>query len=149
MKITLYQSPMFKVHLIKLMNKVSSCIALIRRLVRTKWGASFGVLRTSILALTYSSEEYYAPAWTQTAHAHKIDIPLNEAMRLVSGCLHSTPVSHLPFLCGIPPPQKCRDQICIKTRERGLGALTISFMSKMHLPVSRLKGPSDLLNTSN
>ena len=76
------------------------------------------MLRTSVLALAYSSVEYCAPAWTQSAHAHKIDIPLNEAMRLVSGCLRSTPVSQLPFLSGVPPPQECKDQICIKTHER-------------------------------
>ena len=76
------------------------------------------MLRASVLALAYSPAEYCAPAWTQSAHTHKIDIPFNEAMRLVSGCLRSTPVSQLPFLSGIPPPQEHRYQICIKTCER-------------------------------
>ena len=116
--VTLDRSLTFKVHLTKLKNKVSSSVTPIRRLAGTKWGASFGVLRASVLALAYSPAEYCAPAWTQSAHAHKIDVPLNEAMRLISGCLHSTPVSELPFLSRIPPPQECRDQICIKTHER-------------------------------
>ena len=118
LEVILDRSLTFKVHLTKLKNKVSSRVALIRCLAGTKWGALFGVLRTPVLALAYSPAEYCAPAWTQSAHAHKIDIPLNEAMRLVSGCLCSTPVSQLPFLSGIPPPQECRDQICIKTHVR-------------------------------
>ena len=38
--------------------------------------------------------------------------PLNEAMRLVTGCLRSTPLSHLPFLSGIQPPYARRDNNC-------------------------------------
>ena len=116
--VTLDQNLMFKVHLTKLKNKVSSSVTSIRRLAGTKWGASFGVLRTSVLALAYSPAEYCSPAWTQSAHAHKIDVPLNESSRLVLGCLHSTLVSQLPFLSGIPPPQECRDQSCIITHVR-------------------------------
>ena len=79
--------------------------------------------------------------------------PFNKAMRLVLECCHSTPVSCLPFFSGIPRPQECKDQICTKPM-RGLRAWTISFMrffmSRMHLPVSRLEGPSDRwLKTSN
>ena len=151
--VTLDRSLIFKVHLTKLKNKVSSPVALIKRLAGTKWGATVGVLRTSVLALAYSPVEYCAQAWTQSAHAYKIDVPLNEAMRLIPGCLRSTLVSQLPFLSGIPPPQKHRNQICIKPI-RELGALTISFMkffmSRMYLSISHLKGPSDhLLKTSN
>ena len=83
LRVTLDWSLTFEVHLTKLKNKVSSPVALIRRLAGTKWGALFGVLRTSVLALACSPVEYCAPAWTQSAHAHKINVPLNEAMRLV------------------------------------------------------------------
>ena len=73
--VTLDRSLIFKVHLTKLKNKVSSRVAPIRHLARTKWVASFGVLRTFVLALAYSPVEYCAPDWTQSDHAHKIDIP--------------------------------------------------------------------------
>ena len=60
-------------------------VALIRRLAGTKWGASFGVLRTSVPALPYSPMEYCAPAWTQSAHAQRawsIDHLLDEILHV-------------------------------------------------------------------
>ena len=66
--VTLDQSLTYKILLSKLKNKVSLQVVLITCLAGTKWGASFGVLRTSVLALAYSPVEYCAPAWTQSAH---------------------------------------------------------------------------------
>ncbi len=69
-----------------------SRVNLLRRLAGTGWGASFDTLHTSSVALAYSTAEYAAPVWSHSVHSPKIDIVLNDAMRLISGCLRSTPV---------------------------------------------------------
>ena len=58
-------------HINHLRGKVSSRLALIKLLA---------------LALVYAPAEYCAPAWCRSAHACKIDVPLNEAMRTITGC---------------------------------------------------------------
>ena len=110
--VKLDRSLTFKSHLTKLKSKVSARVALVRRLASTNWGASFSTLRTSAIALAYAPAEYCSPTWTQSSHTHGLDVPLNEAMRLVTGCLRSTPLSHLPFLSGIQPPYARRDNNC-------------------------------------
>ena len=72
-------------------------------------GANFTTLRTSTLALSFSTAEYASPAWSHSSHVHKNDTVLNGAMRLVSGALIATPVSNLPVFSGIPPAQLRRD----------------------------------------
>ena len=43
--------------------------------------------RRGALALVYSAAEYASPAWCRSAHSKKLDITLNETMRIVTGCL--------------------------------------------------------------
>ena len=71
-------------HINHLRGKVSSRLALIKHLVNVKWGASFNTIRT--FALVYAPAEYCAPAWCRSAHACKIDVPLHEVMRTITGC---------------------------------------------------------------
>ena len=93
----------YKQHLDSLRAKVSSRNNLLRRLAGSSWGASPSNLRTGALALVYSAAEYASPAWSRSAHAKKLDITLNETMRIVTGCLKPTPTEFLPVLSGIAP----------------------------------------------
>ena len=61
-------------------------------------GPEVGVLRDCLI---YSTAEYCAPAWCRSAHTRLIDSALNEALRIVTGCLRPTPTDNLPFLSGI------------------------------------------------
>ena len=99
--ITLDRSLTYKNHLHKLKQKVSSRVALVKKLSGTNWGTSFDTLRTSTAA------EYCAPVWCQSTHTKILDVPLNEAMRIVYGCIRPTPFNFLPPLSGIQPPS-CR-----------------------------------------
>ena len=76
----------FRSHINHLRGKVSSRLALIKHLVNVKWEASFNTIRTFTLALVYAPAEYCAPAWCRSAHVCKIDVPLHEAMRTITGC---------------------------------------------------------------
>jgi len=93
----------FKHHIEQLKSEVSARESLVKRLAGTKWGASYRALRISALALVYAPAEYCAPVWCRSSHSHKADVVLNGAMRTITGCLKSTPVSYLPLLAGISP----------------------------------------------
>ena len=96
--IILDQSLTCKNHLHKLKQKVSSRVALVRTLSGTNWGTSFDTLRTSTTALVFAPAEYCAPVWCQIAHTKTLDVPLNEAMWIVSGCIRPMPLNFLPPL---------------------------------------------------
>ena len=84
---------------------VSSCVTLLRRLVGSGWGAGAKTLRIATLSLVYSTAEYCAPVWCRSAHTRLIDSVLNDALRIVTGCLRPTPTDHLPVLSGIQPAE--------------------------------------------
>ncbi|KAJ3596533.1 hypothetical protein NHX12_002939 [Muraenolepis orangiensis] len=68
----------FKQHLEEVKAKVTSRVALIRRLAGTTWGASAKTLRISTQALVFSAAEYCAPVWSRSPHA--IKTPRTEMM---------------------------------------------------------------------
>ena len=55
--------------------------------------------------------EYCSPVWSRSAHAKKIDVKLNEAMRTISGSTKSTPTAWLPVMSAIAPPHLRREGI--------------------------------------
>ncbi|KAJ4928398.1 hypothetical protein JOQ06_016190 [Pogonophryne albipinna] len=59
----------FKQHLEEVKAKVTSRVALIRRLAGTTWGACAKTLRISTQALVFSAAEYCTPAWSRSPHA--------------------------------------------------------------------------------
>jgi len=63
------------------------------------------MLRTATLALVHSTAEYCTPAWCCSAHTRLTDPVINDALRIVTGCLHPTPAGNLPILAGIRPAE--------------------------------------------
>ena len=59
--------------------------------MQSEWGAGAKTLRISALFLVYSTAEYCAPVWCQSTHTRLIDSILNDALRIVAGCLRPTP----------------------------------------------------------
>jgi hypothetical protein len=72
-------------------------------LVGTGWGAGTETLRTTALAIVSSTAEYCAPVWLNSVHISKIDVQLNNAMRIISGCITSTQLPWFPTLAHIAP----------------------------------------------
>ncbi|KAJ3615087.1 hypothetical protein NHX12_018655 [Muraenolepis orangiensis] len=68
----------FKQHLEEVKAKVTSRVALIRRLAGTTWGASAKMLQISTQALVFSAAEYCAPVWSRSPHARKKLEQLNQ-----------------------------------------------------------------------
>ena len=69
------------------------------------WGAGAKTLGTAALSLIYFTADYCAPVWCRSAHTRLIESVLNDALRIVTGCLRSTPTDHLPILLGIQPAE--------------------------------------------
>ena len=95
----------FRHHLKALRKKLSTRVTLLRRLAGSGWGAGAKTLRTAALSLVYSTTESCAPVWCRSAHTRLIDSVLNDALRIVTGCLRPTPTDYLPILAGIQPAE--------------------------------------------
>ena len=117
--VKLDRSLTFRHHLVALRKKLSSRVTLLRRLVGSGWGAGAKTLRITTLSLVYSTAEYCAPVWCRSAHTRLIDSVLNDALRIVTGCLRPTPTDHLPVLSGIQPAELRRLGATLSLAYRG------------------------------
>ena len=66
-------------------------------------------MRTTALALSYSTAEYASAVWARSRHAKKVDPELNNACRIVTGQLRPTPLPILYRTAGIAPPHIRRE----------------------------------------
>ena len=90
---------MFRHHLSASHKKLSSRVTLLRQLIGSGWTAGAITLRTVALSLVYSTAEYWAPVWCCSAYTRLMDSVLNDALRIVTGCLRPTTTDrHSPWL---------------------------------------------------
>ena len=124
-------------HLVALRKNLFSRVTLLKRLVGSGWGAGAKTLRIANLSLVYLTAEYSAPVWCRSAHTRLIDSVLNDASRIVTGCLRPTSTDHLPVLSGIQPAEL-----------RRLGAtLSLAYRGSLdpdHILYGLLSGSSDI-----
>ena len=88
------------------------------------------------MPLVYSTAEYCAPVWCRSAHTCLIDNVLNDALRIVTGCLRPTPTDHLPVLSGIQPGELRRMGATLFLADRG-------WLDPDHILYGLLSGSSD------
>ena len=134
--VKLDRSLTFRYHLVVLHKKLSSRVTLLRRLVGSGWGAGAKTLRIATLSLVYSTAEYYAPVWCRSAHTRHIDSVLNNALRIVTGCLRPTPTDHLSVLSSIQLAELSRKGAILSLAHRGS-------LDPDHILYGRLSGSSD------
>ena len=116
---------------------LSSRVTLLRRLIGSVWGAADAkTLRTATLFPVYSTAEYCAPVWCRSAHTRLIDSFLNDALRIVTGCLRPTPTDHLPILSGIQTAEFHRMGATLSLAHRGS-------LDSDHILYGLLSGSSD------
>ena len=80
LEVKLDRSLTFRHHLLALRIKLYSRVTLLRRLVRSEWGADAKTLRIAALSLVYSTAEYCASIWCRSAHTRLIDRVLIEGL---------------------------------------------------------------------
>ena len=96
--------------------KVATRNNLLKKLANSRWGTNARTIRTTSLALCYSTAEYAAPVWEKSAHAHLLKPELNQACRAITGCLKPTNVDYLYLLAGIVPPE-IRINVCARVEK--------------------------------
>ena len=96
--VTLDRSLTYRRHLKSLRKKLTSHVALLRRLAGSGWGAGATTLRTATLVLVHSTAEYCALVWCLCAQTHLIDSVINDASRIVTGYRRPTPPDNLRIL---------------------------------------------------
>ena len=82
----------------------------------------------------YSTAECCAPVWCRSTHTSLIDTTINDALPIVTACLHPTSVDTLPTLAGIQPVELRRDGATLSAARRA--------MESGHLLHSALTRPS-------
>ena len=99
-------------HVLSLPSGIVQKTILARHNVEATCGLSMGYwcqnTRTSALSLVYLTTEYCTlPVCCHSTYTCLIDSVLNEAFRIVTGCLRPTPTDHLSILSGILPANLC------------------------------------------
>ena len=135
LEVKLDRSLTFCDHLVALRKKLSSRVTLLKRRVGSRRGAGAKTVCIAALTLVYSAE-YCAPVWCRSAHTRLIDSVLNDALRIVTGCLRPTPTDHLPVLSGIHPAELCRLGATLSLAHRGS-------LDPDHILYGLLSGSSD------
>ena len=67
------------------------------------WGASAKMLRISTQSLVFSAAKILCPILEQKPTCEEDDVAINNALRIVAGCLRPTSVFQLPVLAEIAP----------------------------------------------
>jgi len=106
---TLDRSLTYRRHLESLRKKLTSRVALLRRLAGSGWDTGATTLRVATLALVHSTAKYCALVWCRSAHTRLIDPAINGALRIVTRCLRPTTADNLPTLAGIQPAELRRN----------------------------------------
>ena len=106
------------------------------RLRESTYHLDQSTLRIATLSLVYSISEYCAPVRCRSAHTRLIDSVLNDALRIVTGCLRFIPTDHLPVLSGIQPAELRRMGATLSLAHRGS-------LDPDHILYGLLSGSSD------
>ena len=118
LRVTLDRLLAYRRHLESLRKKLTSRVALLRRLAGSGWGARTIMLRIATPALVHSTAEYSTPVWCRSAHTCLIDPTINNALRIVSGCMRPTPADNLPIIAGIQPAELRRSGATLSLARR-------------------------------
>ena len=115
--VTLDRTINYKQHMHNTKMKVATRNNLLKELSNSKWGCNSSTIRTTALALFYSTAEYACPVWARSPHASKLDPEQNDACRSITGCLGPTNVEKLYLFAGIAPPDIRRD-VCARVEKK-------------------------------
>jgi len=118
--VTLDRTLSFKENTRKLKEKVASRNNLLRKLANTKWGTDPNTLKTTAVALCFSTAEYCAPVWARSCHASAVDTELNQACGIITGNLKSTPLPAVHRMASIAPPAIRRNALTKQERDKQL-----------------------------
>ncbi|UYV77353.1 hypothetical protein LAZ67_15000638 [Cordylochernes scorpioides] len=140
----------FKTHLTKLKGKLSSRNNILHKLAGSSWGSDANTLRTSALALIFSTAEYCAPVWEGSCHTKLIDTQLNSTLRIITGVSQPTRIDWLPVLAHISPPELRRKEATKKMYQKLLDSPDLEINPILQSPPNhRLKSRRPIWSRGN
>ena len=109
--ITFDKRQTWKQHIAKVEAKARRRLAILRKLAGTTWGASEKILKTVYQGTVRPHLEYGSTAWSTTAKTNQqaLDKVQNQALRLITGAMRSTPIIEMERLTGVQPLGQRRD----------------------------------------
>ena len=118
--IILDQRLTFRLHITELCEKASKRLKILKRLTGTTWGTSMDTLKltykTYILPILCFGEELLICA--SKSNCNKLDVIQNQALRIITGGIKSTPILAMEMFSGIQPLKFSRDIASLKMYER-------------------------------
>jgi len=69
-----------------------------------------------LLHSSFGQRNMPPPVWRRSCHIKKLDVALNDTLRLITGCLCPTPTGILRILADIAPPNLRREQLTYTLR---------------------------------
>jgi len=101
----------WKAHLAQTEAKARKRLAILRKLAGTNWGAHEKILKTIYLGTIRPILEYGSTTWMTTAKTtqQKLDKVQNQALRIITGGMKSTPIKAMEEVTAIPPLAKRRE----------------------------------------
>ena len=109
--ITFDKRQTWKQHIAKAEAKVRRRLAILGKLAGTTWGASEKILKTVYQGTVRPHLEYGSTAWSTTAKTNQqaLDKVQNQALRLTTGAMRSTPITEKERITGVQPLGQRRD----------------------------------------
>jgi ribonuclease HI len=101
----------WKEHIQNAEAKARRKLNIMRKLAGTKWGANERILKTIYLGAVRPHLEYGSSSWMTAAKSHQqnLDRVQNQALRIITGGMRSTPIEKMEQTAGIPPLSKGRE----------------------------------------
>ncbi|UYV83713.1 K02A2.6-like [Cordylochernes scorpioides] len=119
-------------------------------LAGSSWGSDANTLRTSALALIFSTAEYCAPVWEGSCHTKLIDTQLNSTLRIITGVCQPTRIDWLPVLAHISPPELRRKEATKKMYQKLLDSPDLEINPILQSPPKhRLKSRKPIWSREN
>ena len=146
--VTLDRTLSYSTHITKVKAKTAARNNVLRKLANSKWGTHPSTIKTTALALCYSTAEYACPVWERSAHAHKVDPVLNDVCRAITGCLQPTNVENVYLLAGIAHPAVRRSVTAQREREKQVNGNKHPLHGH-NLPRKRLKSRNSFIHATD
>jgi hypothetical protein len=109
--ITLDRRSTWKSHIDKAVAKSRRKLNILRKLAGTNWGANANTLNRIYTGVIRPNLEYGSSAWSCAAKSHRqaLDRVQNQALRVITGAMRTTPIVQMENITGIPPLGHRRD----------------------------------------
>ena len=101
----------WKQHIMNAEGKARRKLNIMRKLAGTHWGANEKILKAVYQGTVRPHLEYGSSSWATAAKTHQqaLDKVQNQALRIITGAMKSTPIQKMEQVTGIPPLSKRRD----------------------------------------